>query len=240
MNLNGKTAMVTGGAVRIGAAICRALAGAGMNVIIHYHRSAEAAQQLADELRQTGVQAWTLQADLCCEDECRRLIEEAGSRPGGLHVLVNSAAVFHKQTLRQVTFDNLQQEFWPNLMAPLIMMRAFAEKCKEGKIVNLLDRRIDSLDTECVPYVLSKKALAEATKLAALEFAPKITVNGIAPGAILPPPGKGQDYLRDKAGPVPLQRQCTPEEVAEAVLFLLQSDALTGQIVYVDGGQHLL
>jgi NAD(P)-dependent dehydrogenase (short-subunit alcohol dehydrogenase family) len=120
------------------------------------------------------------------------------------------------------------------------LARAFASRVRKGKIVNLLDRRIASLDAASVPYALTKKALAELTRLAALELAPGITVNGIAPGPVLPPPGKGEKYLRDHAGPVPLKRRITSEDIADAVMFLLKSDSITGQIVFVDGGQHLL
>ena len=107
-------------------------------------------------------------------------------------------------------------------------------------MINLLDRRITSLDDSCVPYVLSKKSLAEFTRIAALELAPRITVNAVAPGAVLPPPGKGKAYLKDNAGPIPLGRLVKPEEVAAAVVFLLKSESVTGQTVFVDGGQNLL
>ena len=107
-------------------------------------------------------------------------------------------------------------------------------------MVNLLDRRITSLDTSCVPYVLSKKSLAELTKIAALDLAPRIRVNAVAPGAVLPPPGKGRAYLRDMAGPIPMGRLVKPEEIAEAVVCLLKADSVTGQILFVDGGQRLL
>jgi pteridine reductase len=230
MNLNGKVALVTGGAVRIGAAISRALAAQGARVVIHFRSSKKEALALAKELGGKAVQS-----DLDSESACERLI----ARAGRFDILVNNAAVFHKDSLKTITARKLEDEFWPNLFAPILLMRAFAAQTKRGKIVNLLDRRIASRDASCVPYVLSKKSLAEFTKIAALELAPGITVNGVAPGAVLPPPGKGIKYLHDNAGPVPLKRQVTPREVAEAVVFLLQSDSITGQIVYVDGGQNL-
>jgi NAD(P)-dependent dehydrogenase (short-subunit alcohol dehydrogenase family) len=240
MNLKGQTALVTGGAVRIGAAICRALAEQGAHVVVHYHRSEAAARELCQELAGFGVRAFRVQAELGSGAACARLVADAVRQAGQLDLLVNNAAVFHKDHLRAVTEEKLLAEFWPNLFAPMLLLRAFAEQCARGRIVNLLDRRIAGDDVACAPYLLSKKALAELTRLAALEFAPAIAVNGVAPGAVLPPPGRGKDYLRDQAGPVPLQRQVTPEEVAEVVVFLLQSDAITGQIVFVDGGQHLL
>jgi pteridine reductase len=187
-----------------------------------------------------GIGGLVVQSDLNSGAACERLVEQSVRKAGRLDILVNNAAVFHQNSLRTLSGQKLLDEFWPNLFAPVLLMRAFAAQARRGKIVNLLDRRIASLDTSSVPYVLTKKALAEATRMAALELAPGITVNGVAPGAILPPPGKGRKYLHDKAGPVPLKRQVTPEEIAKAVVFLLQSDSVTGQIVFVDGGQNLM
>ncbi|HOW98368.1 MAG TPA: SDR family oxidoreductase [Kiritimatiellia bacterium] len=240
MELNGKTALVTGGAVRIGAAIVRALARAGADVVIHGHRSVEPARALRREVEALGRRAFCVRGDLRREAEVRRVVRESREKGGRLDILVNNAAVFHKDTLRSLTARKLREEFDVNLFAPLLLMRAFAEESGRGSIVNLLDRRITSLDRECLPYVLAKKALAEATRIAALDLAPKIRVNAVAPGAILPPPGEGMAYLKDKAGPIPLRRRCAPEDVAEAVLLLLKNDSLTGQIIFVDGGQHLL
>lgn len=230
MKLQGQVALVTGGAVRIGAAICRALAAEGARVIIQYRRSKNEALALAKELGGEAVQS-----DLDSETTCERLM----SRAGRLDILVNNAAVFHKDSLKTITARKLTDEFWTNLFVPMFLTREFARVAKKGAVVNLLDRRIASLDTSCSPYILSKKALAEFTKIAALDLSPGITVNGVAPGAVLPPPGKGIKYLHDHAGPVPLKRQATPREVAAAVVFLLQSDSITGQILYVDGGQNL-
>ena len=230
-SLNGKTALVTGGAVRIGAAICRALAAEGARVVIHYRSSKEEALALAKEVGGKAVQS-----DLDSEASCERVI----SRAGRLDILVNNAAVFHKDSLKAVTARKLADEFWPNLFAPILLTRAFAARAKKGAVVNLLDRRITSLDGSCVPYVLSKKSLAEFTKVAALELAPRIRVNAVAPGAVLPPPGKGKSYLKDHAGPIPLGRLVKPEEIAAAVVFLVKSESVTGQIVFVDGGQGML
>lgn len=230
MHLEGKVALVTGGAVRIGAAICRALAAEGARVVIHYRRSKKEAVALAKE-----IGGRVIQSDLDSEAACARLI----ARAGRLDILVNNAAVFGKDSVRSMTAAKIGQKFWPNLLVPMLLTRAFARSVKKGAVINLLDRRITSLDAECVSYVLSKKALAEFTSIAALDLAPGIRVNAVAPGAVLPPPGKGKKYLHDNAGPVPLKRQVTPREVAEAVVFLLQSDSITGQIVYVDGGQNL-
>lgn len=235
MELKGKVALVTGGAVRIGRAICEALAAKGARVVVHYRSSRKDALALARKLGGCAVHS-----DLESESACEELIEAVTANVGRPDVLVNNAAVFHKDSLRSVTAPTLGQEFWPNLFVPVLLTRAFARRAKRGAVVNLLDRRITGLDAECLPYVLSKKSLAEFTRIAALDLAPRIRVNGVAPGAILPPPGEGMRYLKDKAGPVPLRRQCKPQEVAQAVQSLIENDAITGQIVFVDGGQHLL
>lgn len=239
MNLNGRKALVTGGAVRIGRAICEMLADAGTDICIHYNRSYAEALSLQESLSGCGVQVHVAQANLMTEIACMDLMDRAVALLGPLDILVNNASVFNKHTLDQADMDTWLGEWWPNFFAPVQLMRAFIRSAKGGKIVNLLDRRITSHDTACVPYVVSKKALAEVTKLAALHYAPRFAVNGVAPGAVLPPPGEGEDYIKDHAGSVPLQVQVSPEDIARTVRFVLENDTLTGQVIYVDGGQHL-
>ncbi len=240
MRLRDRTALVTGGAVRIGRAIVEALAAAGCRVVVHYRNSEKQARDLVRRLRAQGVEAWAIRADLSDPKACAGLVAAAAKAAGRLDILVNNAAVFHKDSIRTATRRKLQDEFGANLYAPLLLLQVFARRVKKGKVVNLLDRRIASNDPACVPYVLSKKALAQLTRTAARELAPRITVNAVAPGPVLPPPGKGMEYIRDMAGPIPLGRKVEPEEIAEAVLFLLRSDSVTGQTVFVDGGQNLL
>ena len=240
MNLEGKIALVTGGAVRIGRAITLALAGAGARVVVHFRSSETAARGLCGRINEGGGAAWAVAADLDRDEECGSLIARAAALAGPPDILVNNAAVFHKDTPETLSPEKLRAEFQSNLFAPLILMRDFAALGRPGRIVNLLDRRIEGYDPSCLPYQLSKKGLAEATRAAALAWAPRVLVNGVAPGAVLPPPGEGHDYIRDRAGVLPLGRTCTPEEIAGAVLFLLRSDGLNGQILFVDGGQHLV
>lgn len=239
-SLAGQTALVTGGAVRIGRALVEMLAEQGCSVVIHCRRARAEAEALAESLRRAGAKAWVLSAELTEPGACPRLIEEAIAAAGPLDILLNSAAVFHKESLDAFTPGSLEAEFRANLFAPMELMQAFARQNRPGQIVNLLDRRIAGLDTACAPYVLSKKALAEATRLAALTWAPRLLVNAVAPGPVLPPPGKGEDYLQDHAGVIPLKKRCSLQDIAQAVLYLLTAPAITGQILYVDGGQHLL
>ncbi len=240
MDLCGQSALVTGGAVRIGAAITRALAAAGMRVAVHHRRSAVEAEALCAEIRAAGGAAVPVAADLRDLASCEQLVSEAVEKIGPLYALINNAAIFEKDTLDTLDDARLVGQFHVNLFAPLRLMKAFAAQGQTGVIVNLLDRRITGLDPTSVSYELSKKALAEATRLAARYWAPRLRVNGVAPGPVLPPPGEGPAYLREKAGPIPLGRPCTPEQVAEAVRFLLSADGVTGQILMVDGGQHLV
>ncbi len=240
MELRGKTALVTGGAARIGKAVCEALAREGCRVLVHYRRSSSAAAKLVRELLASGVGAASVEGTLDSESACRRIIARALEAFGSLDVLVNNASVFHKAALADVTERKLLDEFRVNLFAPIFLTREFARRKRKGHIVNILDRRISGTEAGCLPYLLSKKALAEFTTAAALELAPRITVNGVAPGPVLPPRGTGRWKVSEAAGHLPLGRRPSPVDVASAVVFLLKADATTGQVIYVDGGQHLL
>jgi pteridine reductase len=227
MVLKGKRALVTGGALRIGKAITEVLQQAGVEVVVHYRNSAEEAKALS---------SFTVQADLQSPEECSQLIE----RVGPLDILVNNASAFTKESLASAPPEKVLREFQINLFAPMELTRSFATQAGKGAVINLLDRRIRCNDTTCIPYSISKKGLEEFTKLAALEYAPNITVNAVAPGPVLPPPGSSAESARELAGNIPLVALPTPEQIAEVAVFLLQAESITGQVIYVDGGQHLL
>lgn len=227
MILAGKRALVTGGAVRIGRAITKALQAENVEVVVHYRNSKAEAEELSP---------YTLQADLESPDECSRLVERAGK----LDILINNASIFTKDTLRTSVPERVRREFQINLFSPMELIRTFAEQAGEGAVINLLDRRIRCHDTTCVPYSVTKKGLEELTKLAALEYAPHIRINAVAPGPVLSPPGSTAGSARELAGTIPLDELPTPAQIAAAMLWLLQADSVTGQVIYVDGGQHLL
>lgn len=240
MKLPGKTVLVTGGAVRLGKAICEALADEGCHVVIHCHRSGKAAERLAAQLRRQGVRSWVVEQDLKDEASCERLIQAAFQAAGRVDVLVNNAAIFHKVRLEETTETELAQEFTVNCFVPVMLARSFARRVRRGCVVNLLDRRIRANDPACLAYSLSKKALAAFTVEAALALAPRIRVNAVAPGPVLPPPGEGMRALYDRAGRIPMGRRVTPRDVADGVVALLRMESVTGQVLFVDGGQHLL
>jgi NAD(P)-dependent dehydrogenase (short-subunit alcohol dehydrogenase family) len=240
MDIRGRTALVTGGAVRVGRAICLALAGRGCAVAVHYHRSQAEAEALVGEIARQGGRAWAVPAELASEAACTNLVRDAAAPAGRLDLLVNNASLFRRERLAATTEAGLLTMFWPALFAPVLLTREFAAQTRDGHVINLLDRRVAAHDPDCLPYHLAKKALAEFTATAALELAPGIAVNGVAPGALLPPPGEGDAYLRAHRGLVPLADAGTPQAVADAILYLLDTTAVTGQILYVDGGKHLL
>ena len=231
MNLSGKRALVTGGAVRIGRAITQALQNADVDVIVHFQRSEKEALELSSK---------TIQADLNDPAQCETLFKRATEEFGPIDILINNAAVFHQTRLMDSSHDVVMNELQPNLLAPLALIRGFSQQIPEGKIINLLDRRVTSNDIRCLPYMISKKGLETLTKLAALDLAPRFTVNAIAPGPVLPPPQHVKNPAWEPAGTIPLDQRPTPRDIADAAIYLLKSDVITGQTLFIDGGQHLI
>jgi len=231
--------LVTGASRRIGRQIALSLAGEGADIVIHYRNSAEEAVSLCDELRERGVAAWALHADFAMADAAGTLVARAKGVAGKLDAVINNASSFAKNTVANITgkefFDAMQVNAW----AAFELGREFKRLVGAGAIINVLDARITGHDPRHAGYILSKHALLIMTRICALEYAPGIRVNAVAPGLILPPSGKGQDYLDVRAGSVPLKRHGDPGDVAEAIIFLLKSPFITGQVIFVDGGQHL-
>lgn len=238
-DLKGRVALITGGARRIGRETALVLAGRGVDVILHYHRSDEAARRLAGELERKGVRSWTVQADFRHPAEYGSLIERARGLAGGLDILINNASVFPAETLGGLSWPDFSADMEVNAWVPLTLSRDFARGLARGSIINLHDTHLAGFDFTHAGYILSKHVLAVLTRMLALELAPRITVNAVAPGLILPPPGADESYLSSHAHLLPLERHGGPVDIAEAILFLLRSDFITGQVIYVDGGRHL-
>jgi pteridine reductase len=242
VELAGKVALVTGGAVRIGRALALALAGSGVRVALHYGQSRAAAEETATAIRTTGVDVELLGADLRDAAQTAGLVDRAVARFGRVDILVNSAGVFGPGDLADATEALWDEEFAINLKAPFFLSRAFAfhvGKERPGEIVNIADWRAVRPDPFHIPYTLTKAGVITMTKSLALALAPNIRVNAIAPGAILPPPGENEEYLVRLAERIPLKRHGGPEEVAQALLYLLKAEFVTGQILFVDGGEHV-
>jgi pteridine reductase len=237
--LRGKTALVTGAAVRIGRATALALADEGANIIVHYNTSGDKAEELAHEVESRGVKAWTMQADFARPEEYHTLVQQAAGIAGPFDILVNNASIFPKETLGEVTFESFNENMQINAWAPFVFARTFAEEMKRGKIINMVDSRITGTDWNHVGYIWSKHVIHAMTRMMALAYAPDITVNAVGPGLILPPPGQDESYIDRLVDTVPLKKHGNPEDIAEAIVFLLKSDFITGQIIFVDGGRHL-
>ncbi len=238
-SLRGKTVLVTGAAKRIGKAVALALADAGSNVVIHYNRSERESEDTADHVRRHGVSAWTVRANLSDSSETASLVDNVLDMTGAIDCLVNSASVFPESTVDSIGASSLADVVGVNALAPLVLSRAFARRAGTGAIVNILDNRIDRIDTVHAEYQLSKGMLHTLTLMTAVEFAPRIRVNAVAPGLILPPPGHDAAYLGNLTGRTLLGRHGSPDDIAGAVLYLLTAPFVTGQILVVDGGENL-
>jgi pteridine reductase len=238
-SLKGKNALVTGAGKRIGRAIALRLASEGANIVVHYKSSAREADDLCGELVECNVDCWRLQADFSKPDEYEKLVDAAYDKAGSLDILINSASIFPESTIDTVTWDDLACNIQVNAWAPFYLGRSFARRAGSGAIVNLLDTRIRGFDLKHVAYLLSKQMLESFTRFMALEFAPRVRVNGVAPGLILPPPGKDAGYMEDLARRLPLSRHGDVSDIADAVMFLITSEFITGQVVHVDGGWNL-
>ena len=234
-----RTALVTGGAKRLGRAICQSLVSAGFRVAIHYNASGAEAAELADEI---GDAAIAIQADLSDELATAALMGRVADALGPVGVLVNNASVFERDEWHDATRASWDRHLEPNVRAPFVLMQAMARALPtqaEGAVINLLDQRVWSLTPHFVSYTVSKAALWALTQQMALALAPRIRVNAIGPGPALPSERQSAEQFARQAASVPLQHGTSPEEVGHAVLALLMLPSVTGQMIALDGGQHL-
>lgn len=232
-------ALVTGGAIRLGKALALRLARDGYDVAVHYGRSEEAARETCAELRALGVESEAFSHDLADAAGIEGLLQRVHARFPALNVLVNSASGYTPGSIAETTPDQFDELFAVNLKAPLFLMQAFAKRCATGAIVNVLDNKIAFHQFEYAAYLLTKKGLADLTRMAALEFAPGIRVNGVAPGVVLPAGSRSEEYVAWRVQGIPLRKQGSTDHIADAVLAFLANDFATGQVVMVDGGEGL-
>ena len=226
----------------MGRAIALALGGAGWSVAVHYRSSEAEAREVLRRLRELGSGGVAVQADLSDPAGISRMFREVASGLGGLELLVNSAAAFPRHDPLTVSAQEWDAVFDLNLRAPFLCSREAAKLMEEsgGSIINIADTGADEAWPGYVPYVASKAGLVSITRGLARAFAPSIRVNGVAPGAVLLPPGEDSpEHRQAAAGRTVLGRVGTPEDVAEAVLYLAGARYVTGEIIRVDGGQHL-
>jgi len=235
-------ALVTGGARRLGRALVLALADAGYAVAVHHYRSRAEAAALVAEIERRGGRAAALACDLTDEAAVADLLPRTVAALGPVGVLVNNASIFENDTAASVTRAGWEAHLAVNLRAPFVLMQQFAALLPAdagGVVVNLLDERVWNLTPYFVSYTLTKSALWTLTRTMALALAPRIRVNGIGPGPTLPSPRQSAEQFVERCRVMPLGRGTSPDEVAAALRFILAAPAMTGQMIALDGGEHL-
>lgn len=235
-----KTALITGAARRIGRAIAENLAADGWKVAVHYAGSDTDAESLVAELG--PARAVAIAADFADPDAPAYVMGKATAALGPIGCLVNNASVFERDELATATFESWDRHMAINLRAPFFLSQAFAAQVpvlEHGAIINIVDERVWHLTPHFASYTLSKAGLWAFTQTAAMALAPRIRVNAVGPGPTLPSPRQTQAQFDTVARQIPLQRPTAPAEIAAAVRFILAAPAMTGQMIALDGGQHL-
>jgi pteridine reductase len=237
--LKDKCVLITGAARRVGKIFALACARAGADIVIHHGHSDAEAEKVHDEITGLGREAWIFKADLNNSEQTRELIPQINSSTP-LHGLVNSAAIFETLSLEQTTVEEWEKHIAINLTAPFVLSQAFARQAADGgRIANILDWRALRPGADHFPYTISKASLAAMTKSLAVALAPKILVNGLALGAILPPSdgASNPEIIKN----VPMKRWSRENEIERALIFLLSGpEYITGEIIHLDGGRHLV
>ena len=237
--LSGRVALVTGGAARLGRAIALGLAARGADLALHYNSSEAAAKTTAEEIRALGRKCTLIRADLRQADSPGKIFQAAGAVYKKVDILINSAAVFDRGTLEKTSPELWENTLAVNLRAPFFLSQAFAAQTENGDIIFLADSRVRRPTVEFLAYTLTKSALITLTRSLAKSLAPRIRVNAVAPGAILPPPGEGEEYLQRLIPRIPLKRPGTPDDIMRGVIYLLEASFVTGEILHIDGGEYL-
>lgn len=244
-------ALVTGGARRLGRAMVLELARQGHDVAIHYAGSGDAAQQTAQDARALGVQAQVFQADLLDADATAALVGQVAQAMGPLHVLVNNASIFEHDTIHNATMAGWDRHIGSNLRAPFQLMQAFAAQAPKALpdenaepqaralVVNMVDQRVLKPTPEFMTYSLAKAGLWSLTRTAAQALAPDIRVNAIGPGPTLIGARQTPAHFAAQRAATVLGRGSDPQGIAQALAYLLGARGVTGQLICVDGGQHL-
>ncbi len=241
MDPKGKVALVTGGAVRVGRALTLGLARSGCDVVVNYHRSAGPAAETAAEARALGVRALAVQADVGDPEAVAALVHTVEERFGGVDLLVNSASPFVKGRLQETTLEMWHAVLRALLDGPFLLCRAFAPGMQArgaGLIVNMLDRGAFSPWPDFLAHSVGKTGLLALTRNLAMELAPAVRVNAIVPGPVLPPPGYSPEARERIAGETLLRRWGSPEDVVGALRYLVGADYVTGEVLFVDGGER--
>ena len=243
MEIEGKIALVTGGAKRLGRRIALALAERGAELVIHYRDSEREAQELLALLKRAGGKPVAVQGDVSRAADVDRIVETALRAFGRIEILVNNAAIFSRTPFETLTEADWDRFLDVNLKGPFLMCRRVGGTMLQhgqGKIINLADIAARKVWAEFIPYSVSKAGLIALTRGLAKALAPAVQVNAVAPGAVLLPEGTTPDERQRAIHRVPLDRLGSPEDIVRAVVYLIENDFVTGEVLTVDGGQHLV
>lgn len=242
MDIEGKVALVTGAAKRLGRSIALALAERGAELVVHYRDSEREAQTLLARIKRAGGKPVAVRGDVSAAADVDRIVETAMAAFGRIEILVNNAAIFYRTPFEKLTEEDWDRFLGVNLKGPFLLCRrigAIMQRQGRGKIVNLADIGGEKVWAEYIPYSVSKAGLIALTRGLAKALAPQVQVNAVAPGAVLLPDGTTPDEEKGAIRRVPLKRLGSPEDVARAVVYLVENDFITGEVLTVDGGQHL-
>ncbi len=237
-----RTVLITGAARRVGAAIARRLAADGWNVIVHYHRSETEAERLAAEIRQAGGVCDLVRADLGSRSDIESLMRRGAAFHGGIDCLINNASVFYYDDISSVSWESLHDHLSSNLIAPVFLCRDFAQMFEggsDGCIINILDQKVINLNPDFLSYTLGKIGLAGLTGTLAMALAGRIRVCGIAPGLALISGNQTEASFQKAWHAPPLRRSTTPDEIATCVQYVLDTPSMTGNTIFLDGGESL-
>ena len=237
-----KTVLITGAGRRIGRALAEDLGSAGWQVAVHYHHSSDEADEVVAAVVKKGGKAAAVQADLADAASVARLVPAATKALGPLGCLINNASIFERDDIATATLESWDSHIAVNLRAPFFLAQAFAAQIAEGDrgvIVNLIDERVWHLTPHFASYTVSKAGLWTLTQTLAMALAPRIRVNGVGPGPTLPSPYQSQAQFEAQCARMPLGQGTNPMEICAAVRFILAARAMTGQMIALDGGQHL-
>ena len=233
--------IITGGATRIGAAIAEKLSGPGKEIIIHFNKSKSNAEKLKNQLSKNGTKIYLVKGDLSKEIDVNKIIKFAKSKLKYFDCLINNASLFENDKLENFTTNSWDKHLRTNLRAPALLSKVFAKNIrgKNNNIINIIDQRVFKLTPYFFSYTISKTGLYTLTKTSAMSLAPKIRVNGIAPGPTLKNKRQSEKHFKKQYLATPLKRQVDVEQICNAVDFFIKNRSITGQVISVDSGQSL-
>ncbi len=237
-----KTVLITGGAKRIGKAIAIDFAKKKWNIAIHYNESKDEAEKLAKEINDKGLNAFSFQADLSIGEESKKLIYDVVNKIGNINCLINNASMFERDEVNDISIESWDSHINSNLRSPVLLTKYFEKQLPQalnGNIINIVDQRVWNLTPHFVSYTLSKTGLWNFTQISALALAPRIRVNAIGPGPILPSSRQTLEEFKKQSMSTPLEKASTVEEICKAIQFIISVEGMTGQMIALDGGAHL-